>query len=107
MRSDRTAAFARRVEVDGHLVAPGALHGSVTTYTNRGCRCEPCTVAKREIGRAERKTRRRRTAENGGVAPVAKHGPNTYANWRCRCETCVSAWNKQAQSWMREWRGDH
>lgn len=44
-RDLRAARFARRVEVEGRLVAPvpAERHGRMTTYNNWGCRCVPCT----------------------------------------------------------------
>lgn len=55
MGSYRKARFATRVMVNGRLVAPGLpkeSHGKEGTYTNHGCRCQPCTTAQREAARA-------------------------------------------------------
>lgn len=42
--------LAQRELIDGRLVAPvwAELHGKQSTYTNHGCRCEPCTQANRD-----------------------------------------------------------
>ena len=40
--------LARRVEIDGRMVAawaPAEAHGRESTYANLGCRCDPCTEA--------------------------------------------------------------
>jgi len=44
---NRAARLARRVEVDGRLVAPlpEERHGQLGSYLNHGCRCESCTEA--------------------------------------------------------------
>lgn len=44
---NRAARLARRVEIDGRLVAPlpPERHGLQASYTNWGCRCEDCTRA--------------------------------------------------------------
>lgn len=47
-KRNRDARMARRVLVDGRLVAahlPDEKHGLQTTYGNWGCRCLPCTEA--------------------------------------------------------------
>jgi len=42
----RAQRFAARELIDGRLVAVKASqHGSATTYSNHGCRCQPCTDA--------------------------------------------------------------
>lgn len=62
MRAERAARLARRVLVDGRLVAPvpPEKHGKATTYGNWGCRCEPCTQANNAGCYARRVERRRR-----------------------------------------------
>lgn len=44
---NRAARLARRVRVDGRLVAPlpDEKHGTTSAYSNWGCRCLPCTEA--------------------------------------------------------------
>jgi hypothetical protein len=63
--AERSAAskdrlYAQRKLVDGRWVAPvhPDQHGSMSTYTNRGCRCWPCTEAMRVHDR-EYKARKR------------------------------------------------
>lgn len=41
----RQRRAADRILVDGVLVAPVGEHGKDATYSNRLCRCEPCTQA--------------------------------------------------------------
>lgn len=90
-------ANARRVVVAGEWVAPGRLHGSPSTYSNHGCRCESCRAAHAKMIADARVKRHALTEENGGVAPTETHGSATYANWRCRCEVCVTAWNREGR----------
>lgn len=65
----RMRVLDRRQEIDGRMVAvdDGIQHGLRTTYTNKGCRCEPCSKAackdKREL---PLRKARRRLAEAGG-----------------------------------------
>lgn len=44
---NRAIRLARRVLVEGRLVAPlpAERHGMQSSYTNHGCRCEECTAA--------------------------------------------------------------
>jgi hypothetical protein len=44
---NRAARLARRVLVDGRLVAPlpPERHGLASSYSNHGCRCELCSQA--------------------------------------------------------------
>jgi hypothetical protein len=47
-QNQRATRWARRVVVDGRLVAahlPNERHGLPSTYTNHGCQCGPCTQA--------------------------------------------------------------
>jgi hypothetical protein len=55
-RKERAARYAKRVLVAGVLVAVDAhlSHGSVTTYTNWGCRCRPCGSAHSEYLRCRK-----------------------------------------------------
>lgn len=39
-----------------HQAARPITHGKAGSYTNRGCRCEACTVAAREAVRRYRRT---------------------------------------------------
>lgn len=50
----RWERFDARVLRDGRMVAPlpDIHHGSRSTYTNHGCRCEPCTDANRRYVQA-------------------------------------------------------
>jgi len=61
---EKAARLALREEVDGRLVAPvpAELHGRLSTYNNRGCRCDPCRAA----GSAA--TARRKQAAREGLA---------------------------------------
>lgn len=55
----RARRYAKRVLIDGRLVAPGPVeHGVSTTYTNHGCRCPECTAASTEATRQWRAARR-------------------------------------------------
>jgi DNA-binding transcriptional regulator LsrR (DeoR family) len=50
--TSKAQRLASRVLIDGRLVAVKAkTHGSATTYSNGGCRCEPCTEANIVAGR--------------------------------------------------------
>lgn len=55
----RRKVLSDRSIVDGRLIATnGDRHGCVGTYTNYGCRCEPCTSAASEYMRRYRGRRR-------------------------------------------------
>lgn len=62
MRGARLRRMARRVLVDGRLLAPlpPDRHGRDTTYTNWRCQCEPCLRAHLDAGRANRQRREAR-----------------------------------------------
>lgn len=49
-RDRRQKNMENRELVDGRWItlAPNAKHGSYSTYTNRGCQCEPCMNAYKE-----------------------------------------------------------
>lgn len=65
-------------------------HGTLSTYTNHGCRCEACKRANADYHRNLRRTRRAALA--AGRAPGLKHGSfSTYTNHGCRCEACKRA----------------
>lgn len=95
---NRLDNLARRELVDGRLVAtqvPDERHGTLTIYTNYGCRCIPCTVANRAKQFEQREYRfSRRVLINGRMVAVEAptHGRNTYSNWGCRCEVCTDDW---------------
>jgi hypothetical protein len=79
---------AGRVVVDGRLVQPepNITHGKRATYTNWGCRCEPCTIAWREAC-CERRAARR--VQISSATAQVEHGrASTYTNWGCRCDPC-------------------
>lgn len=96
----RAKAFAERTEMSGRLVAPVDVH-NVSTYKNRGCRCEACKAANRAQMAADRARRHKTTADIGGIAPTDKHNACTYSNWGCRCADCVAAWNATARKRLR------
>lgn len=61
-------------------------HGSVSTYTNHGCRCADCRAANVEANAAGR-LRRWEEMQCGLVSPP--HGrESTYLNYMCRCDEC-------------------
>lgn len=67
-------------------------HGSYSTYSNHGCRCDPC----REANRAYRKRNRARACVDlHDVCPhEIEHGKVTsYVHHGCRCELCTEARN--------------
>jgi len=81
---------------------PSQLHGRSATYRNRGCRCNPCTLADaqaRRSSRAARLARRvldRATGRLIAPVPANKHGrPGTYNDHGCRCQPCTRAATEQ------------
>lgn len=50
----------QRVLVDGRWTAPvpAELHGRWSTYSNRGCRCEPCSTTHTIFGNRSRERRK-------------------------------------------------
>lgn len=43
-----------------------------------------------EKHRSQRAIRFAKTAANGGIAPIEKHGgPWSYSNWNCHCQPCI------------------
>lgn len=44
----RDKQLAKRIVVDGVLMAPDRPHGVYGTYSTYGCRCEPCKQANRD-----------------------------------------------------------
>jgi len=60
-------------------------HGTAGGYNNYACRCDACTVAKRD---QTRKWRQR----IAGQTPEHAHGTiGGYTNYRCRCQPCTEA----------------
>lgn len=65
-------------------------HGSASTYTNHGCRCDECRTAKSAVVARQRSERRALLAL--GLAAVVEHGrASTYQNYCCRCDPCTDA----------------
>ena len=65
-------------------------HGTLSGYTNQGCRCEECREARRIYGQEYyyRVTRPRRPPTNR----TARHGSRSmYTNQGCRCTDCRKA----------------
>jgi hypothetical protein len=61
-------------------------HGKPATYTNHGCRCDPC----REAWNAE--CVRRKRARVGLELPEGRdHGQEPSYQWGCRCPLCREA----------------
>lgn len=70
-------------------------HGTVSRYSNHGCRCGECTAAQSEANRAYK---RRKRAE--GLPPGdPRHGANTsgYGLYGCRCPECRAAAGRSAR----------
>jgi hypothetical protein len=87
---------ARRIEVDGRLVAPvgDERHGKPSTYINEGCRCPPCADAHRAHKAAFKAKRWAARVEIDGRLTAVKarvHGRSTYLDHGCRCLTCTAA----------------
>ena len=62
------------------------VHGTVSGYTYRGCRCELCL----EANRGYRGTKPR--AEYLAGLPEPQHGTESrYKNCDCRCDECRAA----------------
>lgn len=67
-------------------LTPEHLHGTLSGYTNHGCRCDTCRAASTQY-------RARRRAE-AATEPIwdGVHGTlNGYQNYSCRCNACTSA----------------
>lgn len=58
---------------------------------NRGCRCDGCVQANREL---QREIKARRIARFRAGKTKIKHGVSGYSNWDCRCDKCRAAWSK-------------
>lgn len=94
----REARYARRVEIDGRLVAVDApQHGKPGTYCNWGCRCEPCTDAHRVYTAQKREQRKRHRRRLNGhwisTLPVRHGRTSTRINYGCECDPCREASN--------------
>jgi hypothetical protein len=77
----RSQRAAERVMRDGRWFHHGAPHGTTSGYKHWGCRCGPCSDAK--------KATRPPTAHAGRHY---EHGTYySYAIGRCRCEPCIEA----------------
>lgn len=53
-RQAQAARLARRVDIDGQLVAihlDEGMHGTINAYQTHGCRCDECGDAWRDYGR--------------------------------------------------------
>lgn len=80
------------------------VHGSYSTYTNKGCRCDECREAARE---ANRKRQAKLRGDQGYVPRKRgrkienEHGYSGYINRGCRCDIC-----KQGTKDYRESRKD-
>lgn len=66
-------------------------HGSYSTYTNKGCRCDACKEAAREYAR-DLKRRKEQDGQVRSLRPVAVHGTySMYTHAGCRCDLCSQA----------------
>lgn len=62
-------------------------HGTLSGYTNHGCRCGDC----RSAWNAYQREYRLRLVER--PVPDDAHGRyTTYLSWSCRCDDCRAAW---------------
>ena len=82
--NEHSALHGRRATVNPDQWA----HGTVNTYSNRRCRCEPC----RDAWRVASQARRARRALCAQTSPhLVPHGQSGYTNHHCRCGTCTAA----------------
>lgn len=63
---------------------------SAASYA-RGCRCDGCKEANKEVQRAIKERRIKRF--KSGKTKI-KHGVSGYSNWDCRCSDCKAAWSE-------------
>lgn len=75
-------------------------HGNYSTYSNHGCRCEPCRVAWNAYLKELRVRRSMRLTR--GLVEVEHGTLRAYSHYQCRCRECrrfVSAYrqSKRAQ----------
>jgi hypothetical protein len=87
----------------------GLTHGKPSTYTNRRCRCAPCSEAHAEYLKELRDRRyAQRFLRNGRwIAPLphSAHGRQaTYTNWGCRCPWCTEANSAKTQQYRHTLR---
>jgi hypothetical protein len=64
-------------------------HGSASTYSNHGCRCDLCRGAWTDYLYEVRRTRTLRLQKDPSLATHGKY--TTYTNWGCRCDLCRAA----------------
>jgi len=79
----RRVRSAERVMRDGRWFHHGAPHGTASGYKHWGCRCAPCSDAKKATRRPAAKAPAGRHYEHGTYY--------AYAIGRCRCEPCIEA----------------
>lgn len=63
-------------------------HGKMGTYTNHGCRCDPCRLA---YNHAAKMRKRRKKLEFDPSDPSVVHGKAISYERGCRCEECRSS----------------
>lgn len=80
----------------GYRAEPMVECPSAAAY-KRGCRCDGCVLANREVNRLVKARRIKRKKK--GVTPVP-HGVGGYSNYDCRCGACRTAWT----AYLRERR---
>ena len=78
---------ARYVSPDGNIE-----HGTVTSYSNHGCRCAEC----REANAASQRELIARYREQGGRG---RHGTNYRYQTGCRCDRCRAAHAAEDRKW--------
>lgn len=88
---NRRDRYARRVLIDGRLIAPGSVRHGLNAYTGHGCRCDVCLAGTKELRR--QRFAARISIDGRLVAPGSvRHGSaSTYSNHGCRCEPCTAA----------------
>lgn len=78
----------------GPVLGAVVKHG--TSGYRKGCRCEVCSAAYREMFRAWRKGRA--AAVQAKQLEPPSHGTWTYTNWGCRCDVCRAAHAEKRQA---------
>jgi hypothetical protein len=72
-------------------------HGTYTSYTNHGCRCDDCRAANRRYQASLKERLRSRDV------PDHVHGTSGgYGNYGCRCLRCTDAKNSDQVHWYRK-----
>lgn len=72
-------------------------HGTVSEYSNHGCRCDHCREANKKY-RAERKK-----INLSKSTRQKRHGTrDEYSRYDCRCDACVEANREYTQTWLRK-----